>query len=90
MDHMIHRKCINWFICGQWQPIPSFMAVKYLVDPIDSDARRSLALSTGAAITDAAAVFADPDVDGVIIASSTDTHADLLLQAARAGKAVFC
>ncbi|GGO84487.1 inositol 2-dehydrogenase [Marinobacterium nitratireducens] len=66
------------------------VAVKYLVDPIESEARRAIALHSGAAIVDAGTVFSDPDVDGVIVASSTDTHTDLLLQAARAGKAVFC
>ncbi|MDU0349134.1 Gfo/Idh/MocA family oxidoreductase [Actinomyces sp. MRS3W] len=35
-------------------------------------------------------VFADPDIDAVLIASSTNTHADLLKRAAAAGKAVFC
>ena len=31
-----------------------------------------------------------PDVDAVAICSSTDTHADLLVAAAEAGKAIFC
>jgi myo-inositol 2-dehydrogenase / D-chiro-inositol 1-dehydrogenase len=31
-----------------------------------------------------------PDVDAVAICASTDTHADLLVAAARAGKAAFC
>lgn len=64
--------------------------VKYLVDPLDSDARRSLAASTSARIVEADTVFADAEVDGVIIASSTDTHAPLLELAAGSGKAVFC
>jgi len=34
--------------------------------------------------------FADPEVDAVLIASSTDTHARLAIAAARAGKAIFC
>ena len=33
--------------------------------------------------------LADPKVDAVIIASSTDTHAELAIRAARAGKAIF-
>jgi myo-inositol 2-dehydrogenase / D-chiro-inositol 1-dehydrogenase len=32
----------------------------------------------------------DPAVDAVAICSSTDTHADLIVAAARAGKAIFC
>ncbi|WP_136314010.1 Gfo/Idh/MocA family oxidoreductase [Actinomyces procaprae] len=35
-------------------------------------------------------VFADPAIDAVLIASSTNTHADLIKRAAAAGKAVFC
>jgi myo-inositol 2-dehydrogenase/D-chiro-inositol 1-dehydrogenase len=34
--------------------------------------------------------FADRDVQAVLIASSTDTHARLAIAAARAGKAIFC
>lgn len=35
-------------------------------------------------------VLADPTVNGVIIASATDTHARLIEQAAQAGKDIFC
>jgi myo-inositol 2-dehydrogenase / D-chiro-inositol 1-dehydrogenase len=35
-------------------------------------------------------IFADPRVDAVLICSSTDTHAALIRQAARAGKHIFC
>ncbi len=64
--------------------------IVYLVDPIASDARASIARQTGAQVVDAAEVFADPGIHAVIIASSTDTHAELLVQAAQAGKAIFC
>lgn len=64
--------------------------LKYLVDPVASPHRAELAARTGAAIVDADVVFADADVAGVIIASSTDSHAELLLKAATARKAVFC
>ena len=36
------------------------------------------------------AVFEDPSIDAVAICTSTDTHIDLLVEAARAGKAIFC
>ena len=39
---------------------------------------------------DAARILADPEIDAVLICSSTDTHADLIVQAARAGKHIFC
>lgn len=40
--------------------------------------------------TDADAIFADPAIDAVVIASSTNTHAPYLIAAAQAGKDVFC
>jgi myo-inositol 2-dehydrogenase/D-chiro-inositol 1-dehydrogenase len=36
------------------------------------------------------AVLSDKDVDAVMIASSTDTHVDLITAAARAGKPILC
>jgi myo-inositol 2-dehydrogenase/D-chiro-inositol 1-dehydrogenase len=35
-------------------------------------------------------MLADAEIDAVAVCSSTDTHADLTIAAARAGKAVFC
>ncbi|MCR5151336.1 MAG: inositol 2-dehydrogenase [Clostridiales bacterium] len=35
-------------------------------------------------------ILADPDVDAVLICSSTDTHADIAIEAAKAGKHIFC
>jgi myo-inositol 2-dehydrogenase / D-chiro-inositol 1-dehydrogenase len=35
-------------------------------------------------------LLADPDLDAVAICSSTETHAELIVAAARAGKAIFC
>ncbi len=35
-------------------------------------------------------MLASPDVDAVAICTSTDTHADLIVAAAEAGKAIFC
>lgn len=62
----------------------------WLVDPVDSPQRADLAAQTGARLGSVEDVFADDSVDGIIIASSTDSHADLLTRAAQAGKAVFC
>lgn len=39
--------------------------------------------------TDTSIVFDDPTVDAVIIASSTETHAGYIIEAARTGKAAF-
>ena len=40
--------------------------------------------------SDPDAVMADPAIDAVVIASSTDTHAPLIIAAAQAGKDIFC
>jgi myo-inositol 2-dehydrogenase / D-chiro-inositol 1-dehydrogenase len=32
----------------------------------------------------------DPDIDAVLICSSTDTHAEIIIDAAKAGKHIFC
>jgi myo-inositol 2-dehydrogenase/D-chiro-inositol 1-dehydrogenase len=63
-----------------------------LAHVVDVHAPSAAALGAryGARISDAAAALGDPAVDAVIIASSTDTHADLVIAAARAGKAIFC
>jgi myo-inositol 2-dehydrogenase/D-chiro-inositol 1-dehydrogenase len=63
--------------------------LRYVVD-VDSGAAAALAARHGAATGDAAAALADPAVKVAVIASSTDSHADLILRAAAAGKAIFC
>lgn len=35
-------------------------------------------------------IFGDPSVDAVLVCSSTDTHAELVIAAAKAGKHIFC
>ena len=63
--------------------------LKYVVD-VNRAAASELATKVGATVADADAVFADKAVGAVVIASSTDTHAELILRAARSGKAIFC
>ena len=63
--------------------------LKYVID-IDVKAAGLLAARHDAKVSTAAEALADPAVDAVIIASSTDTHADLAIAAAKAGKAIFC
>src|SRR3954469_15642620 len=48
------------------------------------------ALGAGRACRDAAQLWDDPDVDAVVIATPARTHADLVVAATGAGKAVFC
>ena len=63
--------------------------LKYVCDPMAA-AASELAQKHGAQVTDIETVFADPSVDVVAIASSTDTHSDLITRAAAAGKHIFC
>jgi myo-inositol 2-dehydrogenase/D-chiro-inositol 1-dehydrogenase len=35
-------------------------------------------------------IFGDKDIQAVVICSSTDTHSDFIIQAAKAGKDIFC
>jgi myo-inositol 2-dehydrogenase/D-chiro-inositol 1-dehydrogenase len=60
-----------------------------VVDPVD-EAAQSLAAAYGAAVATVDQALADPDLAGVVIASSTDTHLDYCVRAAAAGKAIFC
>jgi myo-inositol 2-dehydrogenase/D-chiro-inositol 1-dehydrogenase len=61
----------------------------HIVD-VNPEAACALAEKHGAQVSGVEAALADPRVDAVIIASSTDTHADLAIAAAKAGKAIFC
>ena len=63
--------------------------LRYIVD-VNSAAAAVLAAKYGAQVADMATALGDPQIDAVIIASSTDTHAELIIAAARAGKAIFC
>jgi myo-inositol 2-dehydrogenase/D-chiro-inositol 1-dehydrogenase len=63
--------------------------LKYVVD-VNEAAATGLARAHGAAVATRDAPLADPAVAAVVIASSTDTHADLILRAAAAGKHIFC
>jgi myo-inositol 2-dehydrogenase / D-chiro-inositol 1-dehydrogenase len=51
---------------------------------------KAFAAETGARAETVEAILAAKDIDAVMICSPTDTHADLIEKAVRAGKAVFC
>ena len=57
---------------------------------VNGEAAAQLAKQHDARVSTGDAALADPAVDAVLIASSTDTHAALIEASARAGKAVFC
>ena len=65
------------------------ITLKYVCDPMAA-AASELAQKHSAQVADMEAVFADPSVDVVAIASSTDSHSDLISRAATAGKHIFC
>lgn len=54
------------------------------------EAAESLAAAYGASVRTIDEIAASEDVDAVVICTPTTTHADLIEQFARAGKAVFC
>tara|TARA_R110002094_G_scaffold199831_1_gene171727 strand:- start:55 stop:1065 length:1011 start_codon:yes stop_codon:yes gene_type:complete len=60
-----------------------------IADPMAAAAQR-VADNYGCEIRSIDAIAASDDVDAVAICTPTDTHADLIEQFARAGKAVFC
>jgi myo-inositol 2-dehydrogenase/D-chiro-inositol 1-dehydrogenase len=65
-----------------------------LVSVTDINPEAAAALATRCGIPQVAKstdeIFRDPTVDAVLICSSTNTHADLVMQAAEAGKHIFC
>ncbi|MDH4247872.1 MAG: inositol 2-dehydrogenase [Deltaproteobacteria bacterium] len=60
----------------------------YIVD-INPGAAKALADRHGATVATAKTALEDPSINAVLIASSTDTHAELITQAAQHGKAIF-
>jgi myo-inositol 2-dehydrogenase/D-chiro-inositol 1-dehydrogenase len=60
------------------------------VADIDGKAAKALADTHGAEARSPEDVIAAKDVDAILIGTSTDTHADYIEKAVRAGKAVLC
>ncbi len=63
--------------------------LRYVCDPVVV-AAADLAQQHNARVVEVDAALADPSIDVVAIASSTDTHSDLITRAAAAGKHIFC
>ena len=61
----------------------------HVVDILEPSAI-ALAEKYGAKVSDSAGALGDQSVDAVVIASSTDTHLDLILAAVEAKKPIFC
>ena len=66
--------------------------VRTLADPFLSEETAAWAAEQGVArvTRDYREILADPEIDAVLICSSTDTHAPISLEALAAGKHVFC
>jgi myo-inositol 2-dehydrogenase/D-chiro-inositol 1-dehydrogenase len=60
-----------------------------IADPMPEGAK-ALSKATGAPVKSADEILADASIDAVLIGTPTDTHADFIDRAAKAGKAVFC
>jgi myo-inositol 2-dehydrogenase/D-chiro-inositol 1-dehydrogenase len=65
------------------------LRLRYVVD-VNAAAANELAVAFGASVVDAEHALADPLVAAVVIAASTAMHAELIVRAAQAGKAIFC
>lgn len=65
------------------------LALTAVADVLPANAE-AVSAATGAPVMTIDELIASPDVDAVAICSSTDTHVDLVMRAAAAGKAIFC
>ena len=65
------------------------VALKYVCD-VSMSAAQQLTAKFGATVVSVAEALVDAEIDAVIIASSTNTHANLIVESARAKKAIFC
>ncbi len=60
------------------------------VSDVFAESAEKLAASYGASVRTSEEIIADPSIDAVLIATSTDTHSDFIEAATQAGKAVLC
>lgn len=62
------------------------------ITDVNRDAAQSLAARCGIpnVAESSGEILANPQIEAVLICSSTNTHADLIVQAAKAGKHIFC
>lgn len=60
------------------------------VTDVVTDAAEALAKEYGIAARSTDEILADDNIDAILIASSTNTHSDLIEAGVKAGKAIFC
>lgn len=80
----VHAKNISMFV-------PE-MEIKTIADPFMNEQTQAFAKQYGIAnvTKDANDILNDPEIEAVLICSSTDTHAQYIIEAANAGKNIFC
>ena len=64
--------------------------IKYISDPWEGTKEWVDSLNGPIYTNDASVIFKDPEVDAVLICSSTDTHVKYIIEAANAKKHIFC
>jgi myo-inositol 2-dehydrogenase/D-chiro-inositol 1-dehydrogenase len=69
-------------------PQANLLAVSDIV--AEAAQRCAAALDVPTAVQDHRAIMENPDIEAVVICSSTDTHARMIEEAAAAGKHIFC
>jgi myo-inositol 2-dehydrogenase/D-chiro-inositol 1-dehydrogenase len=74
-------------LLARYVPSADLVAV---ADPRPSAAEALAARLGCRAVTDPAELFADPEIEAVVIAAASEAHAELVVAATAAGKAVFC
>ena len=62
----------------------------HAVSDIDNNSAGRLATQYGSVVKTADEIISDPNVDAILIATSTDTHSDFIEKASSAGKAILC
>lgn len=80
----VHAKNIAMFV-------PE-LEIKTIADPFLDDQIKAFAAQYGIPNTtkDANDILSDPEIDAVLICSSTDTHSKYIIEAAKAKKHIFC
>ena len=68
------------------------LTIKTVADPFANEQTEAYAAQFGIknVTKDANDIFNDPEIEAVAICSSTDTHAQYIIEAAKAGKNCFC
>lgn len=68
------------------------MEIKIVADPYLTEENEAFVKQFGIPVItkDPESIFTDPEIEAVLICSSTDTHADYIIKTAKAGKHIFC